>query len=205
MSPPPSTETSAPAVDHWDPCLLPLAAAGDPGAQRQVFERWARPVLRWCARLGGPRVDPEEAAQDIWITVFRRLHTLREPRAFETWLFGTTRRVLAAHRRRVWWQRWVGGASWERADSRRQPDEVVASGQTAALVRRILDDLPIAQREVLVLCFIEERSATEAARLLGLPVGTVKSRLRLGRQRFSHRARQLGLAPDPPRLVGNRQ
>lgn len=182
--------------------VVPAAADGDRQAQRRLFDAWARDVLRWCARLGGPGVDPEEAAQEVWIIVFRRLHTLRDPAAFEAWLFGTTRRVLAGHRRRVWWQRWIGGVSFERPDRRRLPDDLAAAGETAHTVRTILEKLPTAQREVLVLCYIEERSATEAARLLGIPVGTVKGRLRLGKKRFSTLARSHGLAPDPPRLLG---
>ena len=77
------------------------AQRGDLVAQQALFERWLPTVMRWTARRGGPRVDAEDAAQDILLRAVQRLHTLRDPTAFDAWLFGMTRRVLAWHRRRV--------------------------------------------------------------------------------------------------------
>lgn len=177
------------------------AQRGDPRAQQALFEAWLPTVLRWCIRLGGARVDPEDAAQETLILAFRRLDTLREPAAFDAWLFGTTRRVLANHRRRVWWRRWSPEASVERHDQRRGPEQAAADLQLARTVQEILDRLPARQREVVVLCYLEERSTSEAAHLLGVSQGTIKSRLRLARERFAAHARRLGLHPDPPSLM----
>ncbi len=60
----------------------------------------------------------------------------------------------------------------------------------------MLDDLSDAHREVLLLCEIEERSDVEVADLLGVPIGTVKSRLRRARERFEDRARRAGLQAE---------
>jgi len=64
-------------------------------------------------RLGGPRIDAEDAAHDVFLVVFRRLPDLDDPQAFRSWLFGITRRVVAAHRRRAWVRRAI-----ERQDNR---------------------------------------------------------------------------------------
>lgn len=141
-------------------------------------------VARWCARLGGPRVDPEDAAQDVLALATRRLSSLRDPSMLEPWLYGITRRVLAAHRRRVWWKRWVANVSPDEPDVRRDPEHEVAARMRSRQLQGWLERLPSAQREVVVLCALEERSSVEAARLLGLPVGTVKSRMRLGMARL---------------------
>ena len=64
---------------------------------------------------------------------------------------------------------------------------------SALLENRVLEKLPANQREALVLCVVEERSASEVAELLGVPTGTVKSRLRLARERFRTLAEKRGL------------
>ncbi|MCB9762818.1 MAG: sigma-70 family RNA polymerase sigma factor [Alphaproteobacteria bacterium] len=141
-------------------------------------------VARWCARLGGPWVDPEDAAQDVLATATRRLPSLRDPALLEPWLFGITRRVLAAHRRRAWWRRWVSSEPPERADLRPGPEQTAQALHRARRLQGWLEQLPAAQREVVVLCALEERSSAEAADLLGVPQGTVKSRLRLAMARL---------------------
>ncbi|MBX2802961.1 MAG: sigma-70 family RNA polymerase sigma factor [Myxococcales bacterium] len=141
-------------------------------------------VARWCARLGGPKVDPEDAAQDVMATATRRLHSLRDPDHLEPWLFGITRRVLAAHRRRAWLRRWVAAPSGLEPDPGAGPERLAEARQRAAQLQQWLETLPTAQREVVVLCALEERSSPAVAELLGIPVGTVKSRLRLGMARL---------------------
>ena len=63
---------------------------------------------------------------------------------------------------------------------------------TARWVWEILDELPLAQREVLVLCDLEGRTREEVAELLGVSSGTIKGRLRLGREKFRRMARSRG-------------
>ncbi len=75
-------------------------------------------------------------------------------------------------------------------------------GETARRVESVLAELPTAQREVLVLCDLEERSSSEVANLLGIAQGTVKSRLRLARRRFRLVAGDLGLTDDFEAVAG---
>lgn len=159
----------------------------------ELVDVWAVPVLRWCARLGGPRIDPEDAAQDVFERVVRRLDSVRDPATLPAWLFAITRRVVIDHRRRAWLRRWVPGSVPDVADPRAHPTD---DADTARVVRDVLDVLPRDLREVLVLTDLEERTADEVAALTGLPVGTVKSRLRRARARFEALARRRGLEPD---------
>jgi RNA polymerase sigma-70 factor (ECF subfamily) len=182
-------------MDPTDPTtLVEEARRGQPGAAEALVDRWLPEVLAWCARLGGPGVDPEDAAHDVFVVVLTRLDTLRKPASFPSWIFGITRRVLVKHRRRSWFKRWMGDAE-EVASASPDPLDRHADAETMRRVRAALETLPAAQREVLVLCDLEERTAVEAARLLGVPVGTVKSRLRLGRERFKEAALRRHLAP----------
>ena len=167
-----------------DPTLVEAAARGEPGPREQLVDQWLPVVLGWCARLGGPKVDHEDAAHDVLIVMLDRLDSLRDPSRFSSWLFGITRRVLAKHRRQAWVKRWVPGLQPELADPEATPFHRYRLSETSRRVQQALEQLPPAQREVLVLCDLEERTDLEAAELLGIPLGTVKSRLRLGRRKF---------------------
>lgn len=149
----------------------------------------------WCRRLAPPGVDPDEATQDVVLILLDRLPRLHPGLAWEALAFGITRRVLANHRRRAWWRRWLPGAVPERVGAPGDTLVELGRARTAERVTRLLQLLPEAQREVLVLCDAEERTAAEVALLLGVPEGTVRSRLRLGRARFRTLAPRFDLAP----------
>jgi RNA polymerase sigma-70 factor (ECF subfamily) len=154
-------------------------------------------VLRWCSHRAGAAVDPEDAASEVFELVLTRLHQLREPAAFPSWLHWQTRAVLSRHRRRAWVRRWVPDAVLEAVDPAVGPVRRAELTQTARLVERALERLPERQREVLILVDLEEYSLEEAAALAGVPVGTVKSRLSRGRERFRKIAERMKLNPTP--------
>jgi RNA polymerase sigma-70 factor (ECF subfamily) len=181
--------------------LVSAAASGAPEAREKLVDLWLPLVLGWCARLGGPRVDPEDAAHDTLVIMLDRLPSLREPRCFPAWIFGITRRVLARHRRQAWVRRWVPGLVPEAADPEATPYVFARLSETSRRVQEALEQVPADQREVLVLCDLEERTDLEVAELLGVPLGTVKSRLRLARARLRRIAEQTSLAADAARVV----
>lgn len=148
----------------------------------RVLARIAPLVLGWCRRLGAP--DAEEAAQEVLVAVARRIPALERLDTLEPWVFAVTRNTVRRHRQRTWWRRWIGSPSLDRVDPRPALEGVVDSGRLARDVERVLDRLPARQREVLVLSTVEGRTDAEVARLLDVPGGTVKSRLRLARARF---------------------
>lgn len=176
--------------------LIDASLDGRPGAQEALARHFLPMVIGWCARLGGPRVDPEDAAHDILIIALTRLPRLRARGAWRSWLYGITRRVLARHRRTAWVRRWVDDLKPDTRDEGAGPAEWASLSERAGHVQAILEGLPARQREVLVLCDAEERSAPEVAAMLGIPEGTVRSRLRTARQRFQAAATSRGLDTD---------
>ena len=183
---------------------LAAVRAGDDAALAELFDEWLPVVLAWCKRLGGPRVDPHDAAQDVLLLVMDKVDRVWSPDHFRPWLFGVTRRVLARHRRAGWVQRWVGDLFGrdERDTDARGPDRQAESSQLAARVHQALDSLSDDHREVLVLCDLEHRTDEEAAELIGVPVGTVKSRLRRARAAFRTAAHRHGLGSFVDDLAG---
>lgn len=178
-----------PGMMDLSDAVLRAAADGDPAAVDTLIVACGPTVVRWCARLGGPRIDPEDAAQDVIERVLRKLHRLDHPRTFPAWLFATCRGVVSQHRRRAWFRRWVGPPEPTTPDPRPGPDH----DPVAARVHHALDTLDEDLRAVLILCDLEDRPAPEAAALLGVPEGTVRSRLRRARQAFAAVARRLQL------------
>ncbi len=174
-----------------DVALVRSAQAGEKYALEELLDAWLPQVLAWCARLGGPKVDAEDAAHDVMVTIIEKLAVLREPERFSSWAFGITRRVLAAHRRRQWVRRWTPGLSPDPVDPSGGPFHNVQLSQLSRDVQRALQTLSPPQREVLVLCDLEERTDVEVAGMLGIPVGTCKSRLRVARRKFRHATRHL--------------
>ncbi len=176
--------------------LITGLLAGDPHARDRFVELWGPIVLGWCGRLGGPGIDAEDAAHDAFERALARLHTLRDPRALPGWLYQLTRHTVVDHRRAAWFRRWLPGAEpvlpWDGPG----PEEALVDGDLARKVHAAIDALPTDLREVLVLCEVEERNAVEVAELVGVPLGTVKSRLRRARERFASEARRRGLTPD---------
>ncbi len=175
--------------------LISAVRRGEEGARARLIDAWLPVVLTWCNRLCGPKVDPEDAAHDVLLKVLGRIDSIREPDRFAGWLFAVTRSTVRQHRRRAWIQRWVPGVVPERTDPSRDPLANAERRETARRVQLALEELSDNQREAIVLCDLEGRTAAEAAELIGAAVGTVKSRLRLGRERFRKAALDVGLGP----------
>ncbi|GDX78307.1 RNA polymerase sigma factor [Deltaproteobacteria bacterium] len=181
---------------------LVAARQGDALARQRLAERVLHTVVQWCARLGGPRVDADDAAHDVMIVLITRLPLFDAPERFPSWLYGVTRRVLAQHRRRAWFRRWVPGVEIaDRPDPAASPGRLAESNQTSRRVQLALEDLSDSHREILVLADVEERTETEIAELLQLPLGTVRSRTRRAREVFLGVAPRHGLRPSHLEVV----
>jgi RNA polymerase sigma-70 factor, ECF subfamily len=179
----------------FDAEIVLAARRGDAEAWEALVHTWLPVVHGWCTRLGGPRVDPADAVQDIFIVLFTRLADLRDSRSFPSWIFGTTRRVLWHHRQKAWIRRWLPGSP-KLGATRHGPEQVREASELKIRIQELLERLPASQRDVLVLCDVEGRTSVEVAALLDVPEGTVRSRLRLGRERFRTEAQNLDVTAE---------
>ena len=173
--------------------LIEALRAGDDGARDRLYRDHAEQVLTWTIRLAGPGMDPEDLAHEVFIVALKGIHRFRGDCALSTWLFGITRRVLANARRRQACRRVVGrerGA--ERAVGGVDAEGSIQAAQERQGVREALQALSPKHREVIVLVELEQRSTAEAAAMLGVPPGTVHSRLHAGRRALASRLRRMG-------------
>jgi RNA polymerase sigma factor (sigma-70 family) len=181
------------ALPPPDPRQILAAQQGSAEAWRALFGRWSPVVVGWCRYLGSGRVDPEDAAHEVFVRLHHRFGALDSPEQFRAFLYGITRRVVAEQRRRQWWQRFSPWPQRPLAETRPDPERLCSLGEVAGQIDQILEQLPSHYREVVVLCAVEGLTHSEAAELLGLPAGTVKSRLSRGYATFRAEADRRGL------------
>ncbi|MEA2662990.1 MAG: hypothetical protein QOH08_2562 [Chloroflexota bacterium] len=167
-------------------------AQGDPSALGELYDRYGRTVFGVLYRSLGAGEVAEEVAQDAFHAVWRRAGTYRSDRgSVRTWLLVIARNAAIDWRRtkgrRVEREAAIDEAA-ELVEETRLDDRVIASLQ-AERVRAAVASLPDEQRTVLDLAFWSGLSQTEIAERTGTPLGTVKSRVRLGMSKLRDRLR----------------
>lgn len=167
------------------PALLAAPAALD---VVQVHEHYADFVWRSLQRLGVPAQDLEDALQEVFVVVHRRLGSFDGTSQMSTWLFGICLRVAASQRRRASRRREQPTESLDElmtAGPNSDPEQSYAAREAAARLTRALDGIELERRALFVMFEIEGIAATAIAEMLGVPVGTVYSRLFTARAEFS--------------------
>jgi RNA polymerase sigma-70 factor (ECF subfamily) len=148
-------------------------------------------VWRSVRRLGVRSADCDDAAQEVFLVAARRLDdfTTERERAF---LFGTCARVASTRRRGARRRpEELDAAPDERARDELGPEELAELARARPLLQEVLNGLSIDYRTVFILAEIEELSVREMAQLLGVPPGTVSSRLRVAREQFRDGVKRL--------------
>jgi RNA polymerase sigma-70 factor, ECF subfamily len=145
-------------------------------------------VWRSLLRLGMSKAGAEDAAQDVFLVVRRRLADFDPNRAMRPWLFGIARRVASEHRRR-------SGRAERRLEllpppaDEPGPEDRVSAVEANELVRRFLTELDDVSRMIFVLSDLEGMSGTDISQALGINRNTIYSRLRKTRKRFEAKVR----------------
>ena len=187
--------TGDPAASVADEALLEQVAAGDAAALAALYRRFGSRLLGYLQRYAGDRTMAEEILQDTLLAVWRSAHLYAGRSSVRTWLFGVARRQ-AYNRLRVHRPEHMpldGLAGW--VDPAPGPAEWAIAHAQAAAIADAFEALTPPHREVLALAFAAQMPHREIAEILGVPVGTVKSRLHHARAAL---ARALSDAEDVP-------
>ena len=153
---------------------------------RDVYDEHLAFVWRSLRRLGVPEASARDALQDVFLVVHRRLPDFDGEAKLTTWLFRICLRTAKDYRRRahVRRERFDDSALELRADPGADGLQEAERREGLALIEAALERLTLEQRAVFVLFELEDMTGDQIAETLGIPLGTVYSRLRLGRAEF---------------------
>lgn len=164
---------------------MPRQSAGDFAS---VYREHFAFVFRSVRRLGVPELMVDDAVQEVFVVVHRRLGHFAGRSSLRTWLFGIVLRVARDYRRaaarRGGRQAPLGALAAHVPASTPSPLEAAERGEASRLLHRFLDELDDDKRAAFVMVEIEQMTVPEAAEALGANVDTVYSRLRVARQKF---------------------
>jgi RNA polymerase sigma-70 factor (ECF subfamily) len=154
-------------------------------------------VWRSLRRLGLSAVDADDGTQEVFLVASRKMSVIAEG-SEKRFLFATALRVASTRRRGIKRRReepraWLGEDETEPARERSEPgpERLAELARARRELDQILDGMKLEQRAVFVLYELEELSVPEIAQLLGIPLGTVSSRLRSAREEFESSLRRL--------------
>lgn len=167
---------------------LPHAKALDVAA---VFESYGDLLFRHLQRLGVRDADASDALQDALLVIHRRLGDYDSERAIEPWLYGICVKVAASYRRRAHVRREAPSEliAEQPDDTNAGPEARLEAHQARTRLGALLDRLDPERRAVVVMFELEEMSCERIATLLGVPVGTVYSRLHTARRELEKAVR----------------
>ena len=165
--------------------LRRVAERADTAAFRELYQTYGPRVKAFMMRQGTDAATAEDLAQETLFTVWRRASLYAADKgSAATWIFAIARNLrIDRLRREVPWQE-LPEERPEAASSEALPDEALVEKERQARVRAALASLPPEQHEVVVLSYLEGLSHGEIAERLRVPLGTVKSRMRIAYQKI---------------------
>ncbi len=154
------------------------------GGSRECFDllvrRWQRRLWRYARRLIGSNDAAWDVMQETWIVILRQIRKLSDPAWFAAWAYRIVRNKCADHCRRANRQRNLTDALAERQRANDDPPQEGPRDAVAEALRR----LPPDRQELLTLRYGQDLNIIEIAVVLGIPAGTVKSRLHHAREQL---------------------
>ena len=184
---PSENEVTSDAI-RWGGLISAIAQHQDRAAFAALFEHFAPRIKVFMQRSGASEATAEELAQETMLSVWRKA-ALFDPQSAGAagWIFTIARNLRIDYHRRESRGGMIEASDVEiefQIDDSPQPDSVLAISQSEDRVRSALTKLSDDQMRVIELSFFEEKAHAEIAQMLGIPLGTVKSRLRLALNRL---------------------
>lgn len=166
-------------------CVEQIASAKSRPAFAEIFEYFAPRLKSYLMRLGSDPSSAEEIMQEVMLNVWRKADQYdRKQASVSTWIFRIARNRRIDNHRRVNKPELDAEDPMLQPVASEQPDITVNRLQMETIVRREIETLPEDQLVLLKAAFYEGLSHSEIAKKYGLPLGTVKSRIRLAFQRL---------------------
>jgi len=185
-----------------DSTLVERCLSGDDTAWEELVKQHTRRVYGLCYRFTGKDSEAQDLTQDVFLRVFRMLSSFRSSEgSFTTWLTRLTRNLLIDHYRRTRNDRSTDSIEEQLprieegfTSAIGRPDRALAGREASELLQSALAKLPPDLRETIILRDLQEMEYREIALVLGIPEGTVKSRLNRGRAELARLLRKYRVA-----------
>jgi RNA polymerase sigma-70 factor (ECF subfamily) len=195
------TATDAAEVSDLD--LVRRAQDGDAGAFGELVERNRRAVFRAALAAVGNPAEADDVAQEAFVTAYRKLAGFRGESSFRTWMLSIAwRKALDRRKSLTRWLRLAVVSSDAGADTpdvmdrvptpNRSQEDTLASAELQRTLRRLIQSLPRKLRDALLLAGSGDYSYDQIARMLNVPVGTVKWRVSEARRVLKQKLAALG-------------
>jgi RNA polymerase sigma-70 factor, ECF subfamily len=171
-----------------DTDLYRAVAQGSGEAMATIYQRHGPLIYRFSLRISQDQSIAEEVTQDVFLALLRQSDRFDPARAaLSTWLCGIARRLVwkQLERRQRHLLIDLPEESGEAESLEGDPDVTLSRNEAVAAVQRGLDTLPVQLKEVIVLCEFEEMKYEDAALVVGVPVGTIRSRLNRAKARLA--------------------
>ncbi len=170
-----------------DAVLFERARAQEPAAFQRLFELYKTPVHNFVARMIGRREDAEDVVQEVFVKLYHKLGTLREPKYFTTWLFSIAKNEAINYARKHRRKEVLALEPSASVESEtREPfadsaasnvEQILMEEETNDLLQNALAAVPEVNRAAFILGVLEEYSYKEVAEMLGCTENNVKSRV----------------------------
>ena len=191
--------------------LIERCLKGDQAAWSEIVRAHWRKVFNVAYKFVGRHDEAEDLTQDIFLKIFKALHTFDRRANFQTWLISISRNLCIDHYRSVRKEREtmardVDASNLMPVSKERSPHGHVEQADLKRQIQAALAQLPPTLREAVVKRDLQEFSYQEIADQLGLPEGTVKSRINRGRLELARQLRRLqsrSPAPGPASRGGS--
>ena len=158
---------------------------------RQVYDAYFAFVWRCLRGLGVAEPQLDDAAQEVFVVVHRRLAEFRGDSSVRTWLYSIVRGVAANHRRSKRRKESLHAPQMNLIDSGLGPERSYQQQQQIRFVESFVDTLSEERRDVFVLAMIDQMPVPEVAETLGIPLNTAYTRLRAVRLEFQKALKRL--------------
>ena len=168
-----------------DEMLIARIAAGDRLAMQTLFARHRTAVYRWLLRFVGNEAVAEDLLSDVFLDVWRQADRFQARSSVSTWLLAIARfKALSARRTRkdAELDETIEATVADPADN---PEVMLEKKNREELVRAALNNLSPEHKEVIDLVYYHEKSVDECAQILGVPSGTVKTRMFYARKKVA--------------------
>jgi RNA polymerase sigma-70 factor (ECF subfamily) len=177
-----------------DTVLIASIAKRDKQALELLFARHNVRIYRFVARFTGNSHVTEDVVSEVFLDVWRGADRFRATSQVSTWLFAIARYKAISARKRHPELHIDDDAAADVADTADDPETSLHHSNRSALIRKCLMQLPQAQREILDLVYYHEKTVAEVAQIVGIPSGTVKTRMFRARGRMAELLKGAGVS-----------